>query len=210
MARKSKEEAFETREKILDSALEEMSVRSFSEVSLNKIAQKVGLSKGAIYWHFKSREDLLLNLLENLSLKVEKELETEKQKLNTLEEVKDFFESKFDKLAKSNRLKSMHRLMMRRYEWPEDIRERVRMLVLQKIEQERAMLEETFLRLQLTGEIRKDISSAELSAVVGAVFHGLFTSQLAELNLQDIPRHSAFIIEALLASKNTAQKLEKV
>ena len=64
--RKTKESALETRKKLLESALDEMSEKPFPDVSMNDIAARVGLSKGALYWHFKNKNDLLSNLVEDI------------------------------------------------------------------------------------------------------------------------------------------------
>ena len=202
MARRSKEEAFETREKILESALETMSSQSFSRVSMKEIAEKIGLSKGAVYWHFKSRNDLLLNLVENLNIQVGKEFEIGGGVLNSLDDVRRFFENKMEKLARSERFKRMHRLMMRRYEWPEEIREKVMTLALEKVELERVMLKKCLVGLQEEGKIRSDISPEELSLIVSAVFHGLFIAQLTEIYPHNFSRHVDFVINALLGDRN--------
>ena len=43
VARRTREEARETREKLLESALDIMSAKPFASVSMNEIAEKVGL-----------------------------------------------------------------------------------------------------------------------------------------------------------------------
>lgn len=53
--RRTKAAALETKAKILESALDIFSEKSFSNASLTEIAANVGLTKGALYWHFKTR-----------------------------------------------------------------------------------------------------------------------------------------------------------
>lgn len=59
MARKSKEDAAETREKILSAALDVFSRKGYSHTTFVDIAKEIGMTKGAIYWHFKTKPDLL-------------------------------------------------------------------------------------------------------------------------------------------------------
>lgn len=61
--RRTKEAALETRAKILESALDIFSEKNFSNASLTEIAANVGLTKGALYWHFRNKNDLLLRLV---------------------------------------------------------------------------------------------------------------------------------------------------
>jgi TetR/AcrR family acrAB operon transcriptional repressor len=58
MARKTKQQALETRQHILDAAVREFSERGVSATSLTDIATAAGVTRGAIYWHFKNKVDL--------------------------------------------------------------------------------------------------------------------------------------------------------
>src|SRR4051794_25210669 len=55
-------EQADTRERILDVALELFSDQGYEKTSLRQIAERMGFSKAAIYYHFASKEDLLLAL----------------------------------------------------------------------------------------------------------------------------------------------------
>ena len=58
MARKTKQQAEETRQEILDAAIKTFSERGVSATSLADIANTAGVTRGAIYWHFKNKVDL--------------------------------------------------------------------------------------------------------------------------------------------------------
>lgn len=59
MARKTKEGAEETRASILQAALSLFSSRGVTGTTLTDVAQKAGVTRGAIYWHFDNKEDVL-------------------------------------------------------------------------------------------------------------------------------------------------------
>jgi AcrR family transcriptional regulator len=56
----------ETRDKILEAALDCFIERSYDKVTLREIAEKVGVTKAALYYHFTSKEQILVTLLEPL------------------------------------------------------------------------------------------------------------------------------------------------
>ena len=58
VARKTKEEAQETRNAILDAAEIVFQERGVSRTSLNEIAKAAGVTRGAVYWHFANKVDL--------------------------------------------------------------------------------------------------------------------------------------------------------
>jgi len=64
MVRKTKEEAFQTREKILDAAVNLFHEQGIAQTSLGEIAEKAGVTRGAIYWHFKDKLDIFTSIHE--------------------------------------------------------------------------------------------------------------------------------------------------
>ncbi|WLI78839.1 multidrug efflux transporter transcriptional repressor AcrR [Kosakonia sp. H02] len=64
MARKTKQQALETRQHILDVAMRLFSRQGVSSTSLAEIAQAAGVTRGAIYWHFKNKSDLFSEIWE--------------------------------------------------------------------------------------------------------------------------------------------------
>ena len=78
MARKTKQQAQETRQHILDVALRLFSQQGVSSTSLAEIAAAAGVTRGAIYWHFKNKSDLFSEIWELAKPNID-ELETEYQ-----------------------------------------------------------------------------------------------------------------------------------
>ncbi|MEQ5307707.1 MULTISPECIES: multidrug efflux transporter transcriptional repressor AcrR [Providencia] len=64
MARKTKQQAEETCQEILDAAIKTFSERGVSATSLADIAKAAGVTRGAIYWHFKNKVDLFYQACE--------------------------------------------------------------------------------------------------------------------------------------------------
>ena len=64
MARKTKQQARETRQHILDVAIRLFSQQGVSSTSLADIAQAAGVTRGAIYWHFKNKSELFSEIWE--------------------------------------------------------------------------------------------------------------------------------------------------
>lgn len=71
MARRTKAEALETREQIIDAAECVFHEKGVSRTSLNDIAQQAGVTRGAIYWHFKNKHDVFIAMMNRLRLPME-------------------------------------------------------------------------------------------------------------------------------------------
>lgn len=71
MVRRTKEEALETRNRILDTAEQLFLEKGVSRTSLERIAAAAGLTRGAIYWHFRNKADLFDAMMGRVVLPME-------------------------------------------------------------------------------------------------------------------------------------------
>ncbi|ETD89872.1 TetR family transcriptional regulator [Rhodobacter capsulatus] len=62
--RRSKADAEQTRQNILDAAERLFCTRGIAQTTLEQIAREAGATRGAIYWHFKDKNDVLSGIYE--------------------------------------------------------------------------------------------------------------------------------------------------
>src|SRR4051812_15961897 len=62
--RAARAEGREGRDELLTAALRVFARRGYREAGVDEIAAEAGYSKGALYWHFPGKEELLTALLE--------------------------------------------------------------------------------------------------------------------------------------------------
>ena len=75
MVRRTKEEARETRNRLLDAAERVFHERGVAHASLEEIAAAAEVTRGAIYWHFKDKAELFDAMMQRVVLPVEAMLE---------------------------------------------------------------------------------------------------------------------------------------
>src|SRR5690606_41278730 len=68
VARRTKAEAEATREAILDAAEEVFIENGVSRATLEQIARRAGVTRGAVYWHFKDKNDLFTAMINRVRL----------------------------------------------------------------------------------------------------------------------------------------------
>ncbi|MBX9444595.1 multidrug efflux transporter transcriptional repressor AcrR [Dickeya chrysanthemi] len=78
MARKTKQQAHETKLQIMDAAMRLFSEHGVSSTSLSDIATAAGVTRGAIYWHFKNKAELFDEIWTRSEAKIS-DFETEYQ-----------------------------------------------------------------------------------------------------------------------------------
>ncbi len=71
MARRTKAQAAATREAIIEAAQRVFYARGVTNTSLAHIAKEAGVTRGAIYWHFKDKQDLFEAMSEKRQLPLE-------------------------------------------------------------------------------------------------------------------------------------------
>ena len=210
MVRKVREEALETRKQLLEAALEIMSEKPFSSVSMTEIAGKIGLSKGAIYWHFKNKKDVLLNVILNIHARMQEEFRTDSESLESIDDMRSYYKKKMRRPCQNEEFKKIHRLMLRCEEWPKEIRKKGLEMMLEDMDQEQKMAERLLVRSREEGTIRKDVSPRDLSLVTTAMFQGIFMFQVHDFYHVDLTEHIDFIFDAFKKEldpiNNTKQK----
>lgn len=75
MARRTKEDAQATRNRLLDAAEEVFFVKGVSKASLADVAQAASVTRGAIYWHFKDKADLFDAMMQRGTLPFQQALD---------------------------------------------------------------------------------------------------------------------------------------
>ncbi|HMO45497.1 MAG TPA: TetR family transcriptional regulator [Rubrivivax sp.] len=71
MVRRTKEEAQQTRNALLDAAEAVFERRGVSGTSLQEVAEAAGVTRGAVYWHFRGKADLYNAMMDRAVLPFE-------------------------------------------------------------------------------------------------------------------------------------------
>ncbi len=77
MVRRTKEEAQETRDAILDAAAKVFVEKGVTKASLDAIAKEAGFTRGAVYWHFKNKLEVFSALHDQLFISTTEQIANE-------------------------------------------------------------------------------------------------------------------------------------
>ena len=91
MVRRTKEEAAATRDSVLLAALDLFSDKGYSRTTFSDIANQIGKTRGAVYWHFENKQALLSELIEYLYEHEAEWVGVSTREVNTLEELRAIF-----------------------------------------------------------------------------------------------------------------------
>ncbi|MFS8198938.1 TetR/AcrR family transcriptional regulator (plasmid) [Streptomyces sp. CWNU-52B] len=74
----------DTRQRIQDVAVELFAEQGYEKTSLREIAERLDVTKAALYYHFKTKEDILISLFEDLTRPMDELIEWGKAQPHTL------------------------------------------------------------------------------------------------------------------------------
>ncbi|MEU7578834.1 TetR/AcrR family transcriptional regulator [Streptomyces sp. NPDC041068] len=74
-----------TRQRIQDVALELFAEQGYEKTSLREISERLEVTKAALYYHFKTKEDILVSLFENLTTPIDELIAWAKEQPRSLE-----------------------------------------------------------------------------------------------------------------------------
>ncbi|NBE55492.1 TetR/AcrR family transcriptional regulator [Streptomyces boluensis] len=93
-----------TRQRIQDVALDLFAERGYEKTSLREIAEQLEVTKAALYYHFKTKEDILDSLFEDLTRTIDELIEWAAEQPRTLDTKQEILRRYGDALAGAERL----------------------------------------------------------------------------------------------------------
>ncbi|MEU4355540.1 TetR/AcrR family transcriptional regulator [Streptomyces virginiae] len=75
----------DTRQRIQDIALELFVEQGYEKTSLREIAERLEVTKAALYYHFKTKEDIIISLFEDVTRPIDELIKWAEQQPRTLE-----------------------------------------------------------------------------------------------------------------------------
>ncbi len=163
-----------TRERILDIALDLFTEKGYDKTSLREIAAELGFSKAAVYYHFASKDDILLALHQRFHDVTKESLERLDGKSMDLRRWAEVLDEFIDKMLANRRLFVMHERNRAAFEQLHQSKEH---------EQNHDDIEERLRRLLTDSKVALR-DRVRIATSIGAVMGGLLLSGEA---FQDVP-----------------------
>ncbi|MYL22504.1 TetR family transcriptional regulator [Halomonas alkaliantarctica] len=199
MARKTKAEAAATREALLDAAEEMFIQHGVARTSLEQIARHAGMTRGAVYWHFKNKADLFQAMLQRVRLPFQdliEELDDPELAKKPLEAIRLACLSGFQRLERP-RYRRVHAILIHHCEVFGDIDP----LAMQNEMADEALgaLHDYFHCAARLGHLRDDIPPALAAKLLQSMLGGLFHDWLRNYERFSIYEEGARLVKTQLA-----------
>jgi AcrR family transcriptional regulator len=121
MARKTKEEAQVTRESVLIAALDLFSEQGYSRTTFSDIAKRIGMTRGAVYWHFDNKPALLAALIDFVHERKKQMVGIRIPDIQTMDDLRLAFVSHARMVAEDAISRRFEFFMSYQMEWSEEL-----------------------------------------------------------------------------------------
>ncbi len=199
MARKTKEEAQATREGILDAALACFHEHGVANTSLAAIGERAGYSRGAVYWHFKNKTEILEAMINRERVPFIKRLrQTYSPHRNTpILDLRSAMLVSLGELANEPHLRDMMEIMLRNDLSAES--QAMQELQHDSIEEEMGIFRRAFERARELDQLREGVDTAVASRILHACMTGVLYSAMMEPRQFELERDSREVLDAMLS-----------
>ncbi len=209
MARKTKEDAQETYIALLDAAEQVFSEKGVTRTTLNDVAIAAGMTRGAIYWHFKDKTALFQAMCDRAFLPMDALLNEiidapDKEPLLALRKMTVHF---FKQVATDQRQRKVFDIIFHRCEKNED-------MAFFALEQEKraeclSQMESILCDAVTQGKLPAETDTAIAMHAVHSYLIGVIHEWLIDTQAYDLEKHAESMTDMFLAGLMSCPPLKK-
>lgn len=163
----------DTRSKILDAAEQMFAKHGYEQTTLDQVAESAGMTKGAIYWHFSSKSELFLALVERSLQQLSERLPHQSQIIfdytNPIEALNRIFEHEFRTYLEEKKEKPMIFFEFISQRRDPNVSKKLN-TVFSKLHNDTSKLLE---QLQIKNQFTSNVSPESLSIILHALMNGV-------------------------------------
>jgi TetR/AcrR family acrAB operon transcriptional repressor len=200
MVRRTRDEAAETRNSILDAAERVFSQRGVSHTSLEDIAKAAGVTRGAIYWHFKNKSELFTAMVNRVVLPIETiaARSASDESADPLAILRDAAVRALKRTATDAQCQRVFDIVTHKCEYLEDmagVRERITQIKSGCLERAENNIREAIKR----GLLPKSLDARLAAIGLDALISGLISNWLADRNYVRLDRDAEALVDRYLS-----------
>jgi TetR/AcrR family transcriptional regulator, acrAB operon repressor len=197
--RRTKEEALETRNHILDTAEIVFFERGVARTSLAHVAEAAGVTRGAIYWHFKNKADLFTAMVDRVRLPMETLVAStlDTREPDPLGRLREVFTVCLRDAAQNPRTRRVFDVLFTKCEFTEDmgpVLERQR----NATHDGRSKLESGLCNAVAKGQLPSDLDSRRAAAMMHAFFGGVLRDWLLDRSAIALPQDAERVADSCI------------
>ena len=180
--RRTKEDAEQTKESILLSAMNLFYEKGYSKTTFDEIAKRINLTKGAVYWYFRNKPDIVAALINRYVREfLEKQVVTlPKDQDLCFDDLINFVLRNSKLIQSDERAYKLVFFLSCQMEWSEAIITKISPLIEETKKYSRNVYYHCLEVLQKKGEIRKDVDIKLINEILLTMYGGALEAFLTK------------------------------
>ena len=200
MARRTKEEAPQTRNDLIDAAELGFELRGVAGASLQEVAETAGVTRGAVYWHFRDKVDLFNAMMDRAILPFEQQwlVASPDDAADPLARLRDVLCDILRQTATDPRLQRVLAISTQKVEYVGELNG-IRERHLRSREQALRRIEGLLRLGAASGQLAAGLSAKPAARALHALVDGLIANWMLDRDAFDLCRVGQTAVEQLLA-----------
>lgn len=196
MARRTKADAEVTREKILDAACCVFVRRGVTSATLEEIAEEAGVTRGAVYWHFKNKTDLFQALHERLHVPFTEMMlqDLQREHPDPLLQLEELCVRMLEELEGDSKKKQLLTILFMRCDYSGEME-----AVLERRRERRAenfpLFDQYFERAKAAGHLPADTDPQVLTLALFCYLSGIVLESIRDPDRIDLRQHAGCLMK---------------
>lgn len=180
--RRTKEDAEKTRQDILASAMDIFCEKGYSKTTFDEIAKRINLTKGAIYWNFRNKPDIVAALINDFAAKHMIMIEEFLDNLHDVEfqNIIDMELLIYQKIREDEKFAKFLFFITCQMEWSESIISKIRPSIEETKNVGRNVIYNMLADLQKNKKIRADVDVDMITEVLIMLYAGILEGYFAK------------------------------
>lgn len=179
MVRKSKEDAEKTRQAVLEAALDVFSEKGYAKTTFDEIALRAGFTKGAIYWYFRNKADLLSALIIEYVQRKRNEISANQPQDDSLDGLLNYFKRWADASSRDMRFAKFNRFILCQMEWSEAVIERIDKNLVEIKNFHLEKINQALVKSAAAGELKEGVDIEKVQYIILSTYMGIMFSSLS-------------------------------
>lgn len=186
MARKCKEDAEKTRQAVIEAALDVFSEKGYAKATFDEIAARAGFTKGAVYWYFRNKADLVAALIVEYMERKRTEISEEIPLGDSLDDLLNYFVLWGKMLRDDLRFSKFNRFIICQMEWSEAVVSRVQKSLATQKDWHLEKIKQVLVASDTRGELKEELDLDVVVEIIRSTYMGIVFSSLNKFQGGDI------------------------
>ena len=180
--RRTKEDAEQTRRAILASAMDIFYEKGYSKTTFDEIAKRINLTKGAVYWYFRNKPDIVAALINDFAAQYLSEIKNfmQQQSPASFEGITEMLLFNSRKIREDALFYKFLFFVSCQMEWSNAIINKIQPAIEQTKKATRALFYDSLSEMQKNKTIRSDVDIDMICEIIMTMYGGMQEAHLTK------------------------------